>query len=329
MKVKICPLCDSEMKKAHYCDTCKSFIWRPELLDIHYNAEARGKGEEDCAYGSVHDTYDHEDAASGKAARSRERKETSRRQERRSERTYTGDKKKTKGRLSKIIAIILILNIIGSAVGGLFEIIEDRLDSFEFAQRIPESIAEEEVTAEVDYEDSYREIAGDELADYPDGCNGYAHFDMTQDELLRNLFAWSEIQAGVAPESAWHSEGDNYKFVYEKDEEWVYLQKSCSFYHPSDEYSFVQINYDSVTERVHSVEAYLSQRSDAESLMVLLIKLLDEYAGRADQAPLEQESTTFFNNVSGDYYSMIYDDIRIYASESEDGYIWMEVSPAE
>ncbi|MFR6156087.1 MAG: hypothetical protein ACLUI7_02215 [Coprococcus sp.] len=30
MKVKICPLCDSETKKAHYCDTCHSFIWRPE-----------------------------------------------------------------------------------------------------------------------------------------------------------------------------------------------------------------------------------------------------------------------------------------------------------
>ena len=58
MKVKICPLCDSEMKKAHYCDTCHSFIWRPEILDVHYNAQQRGMGEEDCAYGVSHDQND-------------------------------------------------------------------------------------------------------------------------------------------------------------------------------------------------------------------------------------------------------------------------------
>ena len=59
MKVKICPLCDSDMKKAHYCDTCHSFIWRPEILDVHYNAQQRGMGEEDCAYGVSHDQKDH------------------------------------------------------------------------------------------------------------------------------------------------------------------------------------------------------------------------------------------------------------------------------
>ena len=59
MKVKICPLCDSEVKKAHYCDTCHSFIWRPEILDVHYNAQQRGMGEEDCAYGVSHDQKDH------------------------------------------------------------------------------------------------------------------------------------------------------------------------------------------------------------------------------------------------------------------------------
>ena len=59
MKVRICPLCDSEMKKAHYCDTCHSFVWRPEILDVHYNAQQRGMGEEDCAYGAEHDKKDH------------------------------------------------------------------------------------------------------------------------------------------------------------------------------------------------------------------------------------------------------------------------------
>ena len=54
MIVKICPLCDSEMKKAHYCDVCRSFVWKPEVMDIHYNALSRGLGEEDCSYSDEH-----------------------------------------------------------------------------------------------------------------------------------------------------------------------------------------------------------------------------------------------------------------------------------
>lgn len=81
MKVRICPLCDSEMKKAHYCDACKSFIWRPEILDVHYNAEKRGLGEKDCAYGAEHDRSDHSeesyrkfsDTLKNKTARKRRR----------------------------------------------------------------------------------------------------------------------------------------------------------------------------------------------------------------------------------------------------------------
>ena len=59
MIVRICPMCDSEMKKAHYCDICHSWIWKPQMLDIHYNSQARGKGEIDCAYGDEHDAFHH------------------------------------------------------------------------------------------------------------------------------------------------------------------------------------------------------------------------------------------------------------------------------
>ena len=59
MIVRICPMCDSEMTKAHYCDICHSWIWKPQMLDIHYNSQARGKGEVDCAYGDEHDAFHH------------------------------------------------------------------------------------------------------------------------------------------------------------------------------------------------------------------------------------------------------------------------------
>ena len=65
MIVRICPMCDSEMKKAHYCDACHTWIWKPQMLDVHYNTETRGLGEVDCAYGDVHDALDHPGYDSG------------------------------------------------------------------------------------------------------------------------------------------------------------------------------------------------------------------------------------------------------------------------
>ncbi len=59
MIVRICPMCDSEMKKSHYCDVCHSWIWKPQMLDVHYNSSSRGMGEIDCAYGDEHDAFHH------------------------------------------------------------------------------------------------------------------------------------------------------------------------------------------------------------------------------------------------------------------------------
>ena len=59
MIVRICPMCDCEMKKRHYCDTCHTWIWKPQMLDVHFNSSTRGLGEPDCAYGEEHDAFHH------------------------------------------------------------------------------------------------------------------------------------------------------------------------------------------------------------------------------------------------------------------------------
>ncbi len=62
MLARICPLCDSVMTRPHYCDTCHSFVWKPDMLDIHYNVnsdEGRKLGGIDCSSGSSHDRIDH------------------------------------------------------------------------------------------------------------------------------------------------------------------------------------------------------------------------------------------------------------------------------
>ena len=65
MKVRICPLCDQPMKKAHHCDTCDSFVWKPLYLDIHYNTDQM-QGP-DCSYHQQEDTCDYEKDGSVKS----------------------------------------------------------------------------------------------------------------------------------------------------------------------------------------------------------------------------------------------------------------------
>ena len=142
MKVKICPLCDSEMKKAHYCDTCHSFIWRPEILDVHYNAQQRGMGEEDCAYGVSHDQKDHRNDIYGRfsdALKKEDKKQKNRKKatsheevygssiQKKAGRSYRTDRsgtdmeakrRKAGGCLGKVVLAIIILNALLGAVGS-------------------------------------------------------------------------------------------------------------------------------------------------------------------------------------------------------------------
>ena len=65
MKVRICPLCDQPMNKAHHCDTCDSFVWKPLYLDIHYNTDQM-QGP-DCSYHQQEHTCDYEKDGSVKS----------------------------------------------------------------------------------------------------------------------------------------------------------------------------------------------------------------------------------------------------------------------
>ena len=74
MKVRICPLCDQPMKKAHHCDTCDSFVWKPLYLDIHYNTDQM-QGP-DCSYHQQEHTCDYEKDGSVKSVPVKSRAKT-------------------------------------------------------------------------------------------------------------------------------------------------------------------------------------------------------------------------------------------------------------
>lgn len=62
MKTRICPLCDQPMKKAHRCDSCHSFIWKPMYIDIHYSTGSMSGP--DCSYDAMEHAYSyHEDGS--------------------------------------------------------------------------------------------------------------------------------------------------------------------------------------------------------------------------------------------------------------------------
>ncbi len=130
MIVRICPMCDSEMKKTHYCDVCHSWIWKPQMLDVHFNSQTRGMGEPDCAYGDEHDAYHHMMGSDNKYYQNDQKeangkhraKKTQARAERVQRQTNAGNKTDKKSVPGIIIFVIVLLYILISFVAGeLFE----------------------------------------------------------------------------------------------------------------------------------------------------------------------------------------------------------------
>lgn len=117
MIVKLCPLCDSEMKKAHYCDVCHSFVWKPQVMDIHYNTDTRGLGEVDCAYGETHDEKDHHMPKAGEWHKQFEKKAS---YDKKPLPNRTAEEKKKSSSLVKAVVIIIAVITIIDALASLF-----------------------------------------------------------------------------------------------------------------------------------------------------------------------------------------------------------------
>lgn len=224
MKVRICPLCDSEMKKAHYCDVCHSFIWRPDILDVHYNAQQRGLGEEDCAYGAEHDKKDHKEKNYGnfsevlrktgrnqKTSTSHEEvygesiQKAARKQRKSGISGADGEKSRRKagGCLGKIILAIIILNaVIGSIGSNIFNYftgddfryqIENIMDELGMDAEIP-------ILKNADESASFERVDEEVLTDEaePVDSDDYelSYFSLTTDAWEEKLSAWTNTEYG-------------------------------------------------------------------------------------------------------------------------------------
>lgn len=355
MRVKICPLCDSEMKKSHYCDTCKSFIWHPEIVDVHYNAEARGLGEIDCAYGDGHDRHDHQsgrqsgrqsgEEGTSKARTVRRKTKTARNVSSHEEvfgsgsarRREAGKPGQKKSIIAKIVTIVISLNLVGAAISAVGEIGFDAIDDLEdwigsFSENVSgddlpideEMDVEEEAAAGDD--SGYRELTDEDLAAYPDGCNGYQHFELTADELLPDLESWmNEYFSGNTIES--DTDVSNYEYTYGDDDEfYVYLQAVYAYNIQNENKSYISASADSVTNQLHSITAANMTAEDMESFLTMLAdKLADDYT----EADLEQLFETLFEDDMNEYdYSRgEMSNLSVFVMEDRNGTLWMDVSP--
>lgn len=329
MKVRICPLCDSEMKKAHYCDTCHSFVWRPEILDIHYNAQQRGRGEEDCAYGAEHDKKDHhgeykggfsdvlkksgkkfQNSSSHEEIYGKSTQKAEIHQRRAGTSDADGNKRKAGGCLAKVILVVIILNaVIGSAGSKLLDFltgddfryrIKNVLDEFGIEDDIPiwesESEAADADEIKDDNENEYTAVNSD--TGYL-GSDDISHFEMTKDELEEFLSAWSNTEYGRTVQKTADDIDQESTYVDEDGNEYV-VPELASYYSLGTDQDYLIVYTDSQTGEVCAVMASFREEERADNFFIAAASALDPDSGY-DQNDWEDVLGDLNNQVMEDY----------------------------
>lgn len=329
MKVRICPLCDSEMKKAHYCDTCHSFVWRPDILDVHYNAQQRGLGEEDCSYGEIHDQRDHDRQQRGRFSdvlkKSGKKSENSSSHEevygtdtqkmtanQRENKTSDTDRNKRKagGCLAKIILAVIILNaVLGSVGSNLFNFftgdnfryyIEKVLDELGIEDDIPVWKSGSETVDEIDGDDEneYKNTAFEQEKEYLDS-DDISHFEITKDELEEFLSAWVNTEYGRAIQKT--ADDIDQETIYEDEDGNEYtVPELASYYSMGTDQDYLIVYTDSQTGEVCAVMASFREEEHADKFFAAAASMLDPDSDY-DQADWEKVLDDLNNQVMENY----------------------------
>ncbi len=297
MKIRICPYCDGEMTKAHKCDGCGSWVWKPEVLDIHFNADTRGLGEADCAYGDEHDAKDHKERDIWKAYRqpiqqlTREHKEKEEKTERRSRRAERRSGKAKPGLLILVVVIWMIINIVIALVESMdsldFDEIRGALDN-------PVMIKEEIQNLFGDGDEAHDGIVfldSDEIYDYTDRCNASGHFAMNVGAVSEVMDAWLEDcykKEGLKGFDAYDDNWIDYN-SYVDGEPMVRLNSTWVYSMDDDDEELVYVDFDSVTTHVHSVSMYDLPVRNVKPLLAALMNAEISSGAEIDLLPGEPE----------------------------------------
>ena len=285
MKVRVCPLCDQPMKKAHRCDACNSFIWKPEYVDIHYNTDT--VHGDDCSYDSQAHDYKYRDDGSvtmmpsrkKKKARASENSEwttgnsTTAGTYKKYQKTYSSrtvsERRGASGKAKLIIILVIVFSII-SAVIEVISTLEEKVTAdisgifSENSIRATEAYPSEEEADDwaVSDEDAGRvEYSDEEVAALGSECTGYEHMDITAEEFMAVLEP-ELLKLGVDTES-FSDSSNNYSYDYGKDNFYSYFVQERMYDMDTDIGYYYNVAWDTFSKRLHEVSynVYDSERA--------------------------------------------------------------------
>lgn len=292
MKVRICPICDQEMRHKHFCTNCRCFVKEP-IEREKYKPVSRVE--------VTSSTYEYKPV---KTENVKQKK------------GYAKVKEKKTSFKTAIGVIALLFSILTAVAGILPDIFYDGK-----AGEIIGSIFQ---PAEDDFENMYEELTEEEVMSAAEACTGRNHMKY----LAKEMFDILELQ--VFPEIPFLSDyiteesGDNYVWYYE-DGDVTYYQHEKTYYFDEEYKNKITVDYDTATGELHCLALRMENR-DTE--IQAMLSILEIFTGEEKEQLKEVfEEELGLVEEGKDYIFWRYGGYEVYYSFPEEtGYDYMEIA---
>ena len=317
MKVRICPLCDQPMKKAHRCDACNSFIWKPEYVDIHYNTDTV-QGD-DCSYDSQAHDYKYRDDGSVTMMPSRKKKKAD--TYKKYQKTYPDgtvpERRRSSGKAKLLIILVVVFSIISAAVeviGTLEEKVTADISGIfsDDAIRATEAYPSEDDWTASDGDVGRVEYSDEEVAALGSECTGYEHMDVTVEEFMAALEP--ELSKLGVDTKSFTDSSNNYSYDYGEDDFSSYFVQERMYDMGADIGYYYNVAWDTFSKRLHEVSynVYDSERADDFFVSTMQALAGDGESFREEfqkqRGIAEKDEYVFFDTDGYEVYINYYED---------------------
>ena len=332
MKVRICPLCDQPMKKAHRCDYCHSFVWKPQYMDIHYNTDTiQGK---DCSYDSKPHDYEYHDNGSVTMMPSKKKPKKERQPQNFGQRKtesykdyqkpYRSEASAEKRNASGKVKLTIILLMVFAIISTVIEVIGS------FAERMPFDISgagsndvgseTQQIYGDEDEDDGYSSSGSGERIEYTDEeviaggkeCTGIDHMEVTMDAFIAavepelSALGVDTLSFSDASNNYSYDYGDNYSYTYFVQERMYDMDVDIGYYY--------NVSWDTFSKKLHEVSYNVYDSERAEEFYVSTMQALTgdgekfrkEFQKQRETA--EKDEYVFFDTDGYEIYINYYED---------------------
>ncbi len=350
MRIRMCPYCDHEMTKRHHCDTCNSFVWKADMVDIHFNHDQR-RGDVDCAYPeNAADWQKHRgsnyDAAKAASKHSKQSRvtvvRTAQPQPNQGRAAQTNARRgANSGRTARQTsnsAAYPQMNAAGqtSYQGGrppgskpqarkksnvfvVILIIWILIIAIGVIGNLLSKFSRDDIPAEDS--DGYRELTHEEVMEMGQECNAFGHFDLDGLELYREMLAAFGEDFGIAyPENDSESREPDLQVREENtimEGEYGYTSFEMTYDFPFEDGRYLMVSCDSFSGRLHEVRFSMENTGDSKALLDFIMRYFKENGidtSGWDEDQLDQ--VYVFEDGETQYRG--YGEVDIYTSQGDD-----------